>query len=46
MTLDANLVISISLVGVTIIIGFVVMVSALVERLKGKMNNHQSPTIG
>jgi hypothetical protein len=43
---DTLLLTYVSITGITIIIGFVVMVSALVERLKEKMNNHQSPMTG
>ncbi|MGA8842392.1 MAG: hypothetical protein WB511_02325 [Nitrososphaeraceae archaeon] len=43
---DTLLFIYASITGITIIIDLVVMVSALVERLKVKMKNHQSPTTG
>jgi hypothetical protein len=43
---DTLLVIYESVTGIIVIIGLVVMVSALVERLKVKMKNHQSPTTG
>ena len=43
---DTLLLVYASITGITIIIGLVVMVSALVERLKVKMKNHQSPTTG
>jgi hypothetical protein len=43
---DTLLLVYSSITGITIIIGLVVMVSALVERLKVKMKNHQSPTTG
>jgi hypothetical protein len=42
MALDANLVISISLVGVTIIIGLVVIVNILTGRSKVGEKNHKA----
>ena len=43
---DTLLLVYASITGITIIIGLLVMVSALVERLKEKMKNHQSPMTG
>jgi hypothetical protein len=43
---DTLLLVYTSITGITIIIGSVVMVSALVERLKVKTKNHQSLTTG
>jgi hypothetical protein len=46
MGLDANLAISISLVGITVITALVVIVNILTGRSKEEKNNHQSPMTG
>ena len=43
---DTLLLVYASITGIIIIIGLVVMVSALVERLKVKMKNYRSATTG